>query len=104
MTRKRQIDQAIAALRERESRPMMLSWRWHDLRRSHRTLLARCGVADAVAERILGHSDTVLGQIYNRHRYVSEMRDGLERLAALIGRIVSSDSNVVPLIQPAAGL
>jgi integrase len=102
-TRKRQIDQAITALREREGRPPMAPWCWHDLRRTARTALARCGVADEVAERILGHQvGGILGATYNRHRYVAEMRDGLERLVALIGRIVSSDSNVVPLIQPLA--
>jgi integrase len=101
--RKRRIDQAIAALRLREGRPPMAPFVWHDLRRTARTLLARCGVADAVAERILGHSDTVLGRTYNRHKYTLETRDGLERLAAMVATIVEGPrDNVVPLIQPLA--
>jgi integrase len=61
----------------------------HDLRRTSRTLLSRCGVRPDVAERILGHSvGGHLGAVYDQHRYIEEMREGVEALAALIERIV----------------
>src|SRR5262249_27983631 len=61
----------------------------HDLRRTARTLLSRCGVRPDIAERVLGHSvGGHLGAVYDQHRYVEEMRAGVEALAALIERIV----------------
>lgn len=61
----------------------------HDLRRTLRTRLAEIGVADIVAERVLGHKlQGVLG-IYNRHAYEKEKRQALEawekRLKAIVG-------------------
>lgn len=45
----------------------------HDLRRSFRSHLARLGVADRVAERMLNHTptDRLIG-IYDRHDYLAE--------------------------------
>jgi len=61
----------------------------HDLRRTSRTLLSRCGVRPDVAERILGHSvGGHLGAVYDQHPYVEEMRAGVEALAAQIERVV----------------
>jgi len=65
-------------------------WRNHDLRRTSRTLLARAGVIDAVAERCIGHKvGSAVSQIYNQHRYVEEMRHAFAALESLIGTIIS---------------
>jgi integrase len=64
-------------------------WRLHDLRRTARSLMARAGVPADVAERVLGHSQGELIQIYDRHNYADEMGAALEKLAKLIRRIVS---------------
>jgi len=65
-------------------------WRWHDLRRSCRTGLARMGVDDATAEAAIGHiSDrSALVRTYDRHDRAEEARAALlawqEHVAALI--------------------
>lgn len=50
----------------------------HDLRRTCRTWLARLGVQDAVAEKVLGHKLSGVLGIYNRHSYLDERRAALE--------------------------
>jgi integrase len=63
-------------------------WRIHDARRTARSLLARAGVAADVAERCLGHVIGGVRQVYDRHKYQSEMLAAYEALANLIERIV----------------
>jgi integrase len=66
-------------------------WRWHDLRRSARTGLARLGVSTEVAELCLNHISgrSALVRTYDLHRYEAEIIDALTRwqshVAALIG-------------------
>jgi integrase len=71
----------------------------HDLRRTARTLLARCGVSRDVAEAILGHSVGGIEQTYNRHRYFEEKSAALARLAEMIDSILDPRDNVVALRQ-----
>ncbi len=66
-------------------------WTPHDLRRTARSLMARAGVLDSVAERVLGHVQPGIVSTYNRHAYADEKRDALERLAALVGQIVGNE-------------
>lgn len=66
----------------------MQEWRWHDLRRTCRTEMARLGVPSEVAERVLNHAGDPLVRTYNTHRYQSEMADALERWGAELLRIV----------------
>ena len=77
----------------------MPAWTLHDLRRTARSLLARAGVADAVAERVLGHAIVGVEGVYNRHNYIDEKADALARLATLIDQIVNppDKSNVVSI-------
>jgi len=58
-------------------------------------LIARAGVASDIAERVLGHAIPGVRSIYDRHSYAVEKRDALERLAALIDRILNPAPNVV---------
>jgi integrase len=58
----------------------------HDLRRTGATMMASLGIAPHIIERILNHitgstaqSITPIGRIYNRHRYLDEMRGALAR-------------------------
>ena len=71
------------------------NWRVHDLRRSARSLMAKAGVTTEIAERVLGHAQDELIQIYDRHDYQTEMADALKRLAGLIEQIVGPQPNVV---------
>lgn len=73
-------------------------WVWHDLRRTARTLLARIGTDDLVAELILNHAlPGKLRRTYVLHRYQDEMRQALERLASFVEQIVAGEANVVEL-------
>jgi integrase len=94
---KRELDKAIADIREREGRPPMENWTLHDLRRTARTLLARAGVRDDVAERCLGHVIKGVEKVYNRYAYLDEKRIAFEALAALVSRILNPQANVSDL-------
>jgi len=57
-------------------------WTLHDLRRTGATAMARLEIAPHVIERILNHSTGTLGGvagIYNRFKYLPEMRSALTR-------------------------
>jgi integrase len=73
------------------------NWSLHDLRRTARSLLSRAGVNSDVAERVLGHVIAGVRATYDRHTFLEEKRDALQRLAALVERILSPADNVIPL-------
>ena len=50
----------------------------HDLRRTCRTGLARIGVAEHVAEQVIGHRLQGMLAVYNQHEYLNERRAGLD--------------------------
>jgi integrase len=56
-------------------------WWLHDLRRSCATGMARIGVARFIVARVLAHSDREITGIYDRHSYLAEKRQALERWA-----------------------
>jgi integrase len=76
-------------------------WTLHDLRRTFATGLAKLGVPPHVVERLLNHKlgsvtnqtnsiVTAVAEIYNRHRYLPEMRDAMDKwevhLASLLAQ------------------
>ena len=65
------------------------NWTLHDLRRTAKTLMARAGVRPDISERVLGHVIAGVEGTYDRHSYADEKRDALERLAAMIERILN---------------
>jgi integrase len=79
----------------------MPHWTLHDLRRTARSLMAdkRCGVADNIAERVLGHKIGGVQGTYNRHDYFAEKSEALFKLATLIEQIINppDTDNVVEL-------
>ena len=66
-------------------------WTIHDLRRTVRTGLSRLGVASDIAERVLGHVIPGVRAVYDRHEYLNEKRDALERWAAHVAKVVKAD-------------
>ena len=54
----------------------------HDLRRTIRTGLARLGVQPHIAERVLSHKQRGVIGVYDRHQYLTEKREALEKWAA----------------------
>ena len=74
------------------------NWTLHDLRRTAKTLMARAGVRPDISERVLGHVIAGVEGTYDRHSYADEKRDALEKLAAMIERILNPlPSNVQSL-------
>jgi len=70
-------------------------WRLHDLRRTCVSGMARLGVAPHVADKILNHqSGTISGvaAVYQRHEFLPERKEALERWAAHVARIVADAS------------
>ena len=82
------LDEAIAKLRKKEGRKPMLPWVLHDLRRTARSLMSRAGVSADVAERVIGHAIPGVRGVYDRHNFLSEKGDALERLAVLVAQIL----------------
>ena len=95
---KHALDKAITNLRKKERRGPMRQWQLHDLRRTARSLMSRVGVAPDIGERVLGHVIPGVRGVYDRHSFIEEKRDALERLGALVGRILNPPGdNVVAL-------
>lgn len=87
--------------------PPMQNWTIHDLRRTAATLMGRAGARPDTIERILGHAHPTgspLSGTYQLWRAMPEMREALDNLARLLGRIVGADLTgeagaVVPMIR-----
>lgn len=65
----------------------------HDLRRTFRSLLAKLGVPDQIAERCLNHSLQGVLKVYNQYDYLDERRDALTRLADMLAPIINGGEN-----------
>jgi integrase len=87
--RKRKLDEEL---------PPMDHWVIHDLRRTARSLLSKVGVSSEIAERVLGHTIKGVEGVYNRHAYTEEKAEALNKLAALVERIINPRaSNVISI-------
>jgi integrase len=73
-------------------------WTIHDLRRTARSLMSRAGVLSEHAERVLGHAIGGVEGIYDRHQYDAEKALALEKLAALVERIINPPADNVVAI------
>lgn len=73
-------------------------WTLHDLRRTAATRIAKFGVAPHVIEAILNHVSGTFGGvagIYNRHDYLDEMREALDRWAAHVSGLPNESEDMV---------
>lgn len=70
-------------------------WTRHDLRRSARSLMSRVGVSADIAERVLGHVMAGVRDTYDRHQYLAEKANALQRLADLVADIVKPGPKLV---------
>jgi integrase len=81
-------------------------WRFHDLRRTAASGMARIGVAPHVIEKVLNH---VSGQIsgvaavYNRHGYDAEKRNALELWAEHVTQLVATGKRAAGRLELARG-
>jgi integrase len=89
------LDRRLAEIRKQHGRPTMKSWSYHDLRRSCRSLLSRAGVSADIGERLLGHVIPGVRGVYDRYEYRKEKLAALEKLGALLERILHPSKKVV---------
>ena len=54
-------------------------WTIHDIRRTVRSKLAELGVSREIARKVVNHEDGKIDRIYNRHEYLAEKREALEK-------------------------
>jgi integrase len=79
------------AKRKLDELSKVTGWRLHDLRRTCVSGMARLGIAPHVADKILNHqSGTITGvaAVYQRHEFLLERKDALERWGAHMAKIV----------------
>jgi integrase len=88
---KMRFDRAVAEIGRVEA------WKIHDVRRSVRTGLARAGVPVFDAELVIGHQQSGVHRVYDRHRYDAEKLNALLRWEHLLDRIIDPPPNVIPL-------
>jgi integrase len=80
----------------------MPRWTIHDLRRTSRSLMAAAGVTALHAEEVMGHKQGGVVGIYDRHDYLAEKGDALDRLAQRIVDIVTPPPDNVRRFQKSA--
>lgn len=91
---KAKLDEAVFAAMKTQAKKgakiePLPNWTLHDLRRTAKTLIVRAGVRPDISERVLGHVIAGVEGTYDRHSYAEEKRDALEKLAAMIERILN---------------
>ena len=59
-------------------------WTIHDIRRTVRSRMAELGVPREVARKVLNHEDGKVDRIYNRHEYLAEKREALEKWETML--------------------
>jgi len=91
---KARLDKAVLAAMKTQAKKgakvePLPNWTLHDLRRTAKTLMVRASVRPDISERVLGHVIAGVEGTYDRHSYADEKRDALEKLAAMIERILN---------------
>ncbi|MDA8349580.1 MAG: tyrosine-type recombinase/integrase [Pseudomonadota bacterium] len=78
----KQLSRSLAKCLERFQKRGIGAFTLHDLRRACRTGLSRLKIEPHVAERVLNHVQPGIAGVYDRHAYLTEKREALERWAA----------------------
>lgn len=90
------LDKAVDVLRQREGREPIRKWKFHDLRRTARSLMVSIGIADDHAKKVLGHVIIGIDSVYNVYDYKEEKFNALVKFATFIMNAVTpSPDNVV---------
>ncbi len=64
-------------------------WVAHDLRRTAKSIMARCKVPPHISERVLGHAIAGVEGVYDHYDYFNEKTDALQKLNDEISRIIT---------------
>lgn len=78
------------ALRRLSLGSQTVDWRWHDLRRTAASGMARLGVGPHVVEKVLNHVSGVISgvaAVYNRHGYDNEKQEALAQWGAKLAML-----------------
>ena len=89
-TRRAPISGFSKALRHIHAQSETSEWRFHDLRRTAASGMARAGIAPYVVEKVLNHiSGTISGvaAVYNRYGYDAERRDALDKWGRVLDEL-----------------
>lgn len=91
---KEAIEGNVAALAAQEGRegnkiPTLSDWRFHDLRRTAATGMARLGVPTSTISRVLNHKEGGVTKIYNRYSFLREKQIALERWGRRVQTLIS---------------
>lgn len=98
-TAKRMLDQKIAEVRKARGAKPMPAWTFHDLRRTARSIMSRYTTPD-VAERVIGHALVGVRATYDRHGYMDEKLDALNKLAEHV--LAVAHGKVAPVLRSRA--
>jgi integrase len=60
----------------------------HDLRRTARSYMAKFGISHVIAGKILNHTDSGISAVYDRHDYLQEKTDALNKWADELKKII----------------
>ena len=98
---KARIDARMAALAAKAGLPVPAPWRFHDLRRTARSGMARLGVPNDAAEAALNHVSgrPALARVYDRHDYQREAIAALTTWQAFVAGLVGDGAEVVALAE-----
>ena len=89
-TRRSAVSGFSKALRRLSQGSKTSNWRWHDLRRTAASGMAKLGVAPHVVEKVLNHISGIISgvaAVYNRHGYDAEKREAMELWGAALEKL-----------------
>lgn len=93
-TRKSPVSGFSKALRRLSEGSQTTNWRWHDLRRTAASGMARAKVAPHVVEKVLNHVSGIISgvaAVYNRYGYDDEAREALEEWGATLANLATQN-------------
>jgi len=85
----KELTRSVARCQKRFAERGVAHFVLHDLRRTCRTGLAKLRVAPHIAERVLNHAQDEMSEVYDRHAYLDEKRDALDKWAAHLNSLRS---------------
>lgn len=87
-----------AAIRKANDGKDIDPWTLHDLRRTAKSLMQWADVPSEISEAVLGHATPGIEAVYGRHKFMTKKAEALEKLAALVERILNPPKdNVLPM-------
>ena len=75
-------------------------WRFHDLRRTAGTNMAKLEIPVSTISRVLNHAEGGVTKIYARHSYLEEKRRALAAWAERLATIIDPEKDVENIIRP----